>query len=88
MREFIYVQRLSRTLGLLIHPLSMTAGIKVQPESGSLGAQYVHTDISYQPWICLQLPAAGTRRHDRVPAGRVFVQVAVILGTCCMWVIG
>jgi hypothetical protein len=66
----------------------MTAVIEARPKSGSLEAQHVHPDLSYQPWICLQLTAAGTGRHDRVPVRRVSVQVALSLGSRCMWVIG
>lgn len=58
-------------MGLLIHPFSMTAGMKFSLK-GSLGAQHVYPDI-LSAMDLFPAISRGNRRHDRVSARRVFV---------------
>lgn len=80
-------QQSSTILGLLIHPFSMTAGMK-------FSLNWVIRSLTCLSWYFLStldlFPAVsrGNRRHGRVPARRVSVWDALSLGTRCMWVIG
>lgn len=65
----------------ILDTLAMTAGIVAQPES----RVFQKSNMSFpsfpiKPWMCLQLSAAGTGRHDCVPVRRVFFPGCFELG--------